>query len=116
MSKIIIVEGKTDKERLMEILDEPVEIVLTHGTLGYQEMENLVASLQDEEIYVLVDADDAGQKLRKQLNMEIPNLHHLYTRKMYREVATTPLEHLAEILERAHFKVKENISEEGLPI
>jgi len=31
MRKAIIVEGKTDKERLMEVLDEPVDIVCTFG-------------------------------------------------------------------------------------
>lgn len=107
MCKVIIVEGKTDKERLLEVLDEPVEIVCTYGTLGYEELENLISGFQDDEdIYVLADADDAGQKLRDQLNREFPNLHHLHTRKMYREVATTPWEHLAEVLERAHFQVK----------
>lgn len=106
MSKIIIVEGKTDKERLLEILAEPVEIICTHGTLGYQELEELVTSYQYDNVFVLVDADDAGAKMRTQLNKELPNLHHLYTRKMYREVATTPLEHLVEVLARAHFEVK----------
>ena len=40
-------------------------------------------------------------------NRELVNIHPLYTRKMYREVATTPLEHLTKIFLRAHFKVKE---------
>jgi toprim domain protein len=37
---------------------------------------------------------------------EFPNVRHLYTHRMYREVATTPLNVLAQILEGAHFAVK----------
>lgn len=105
--KVIIVEGKTDKERLLEILDEPVEIICTYGTLGYEELERLLGELQDREVYVLADADDAGNKMRKLINREFPHVTHLYTRKMYREVATSPKEYLFEMLERANFLVKE---------
>jgi toprim domain protein len=109
MGKVIIVEGKTDKERLSKILDEPVEIVCSYGTLSYEKIEELVSELDgaDTEIYLLVDADDSGEKIRKGLNQELPNIHHLYTQRMYREVATTPLEVLTEILRHAHFAVKE---------
>jgi len=37
---------------------------------------------------------------------EFPNVRHIYTHRMYREVATTPLHVLAQILEGAHFAVK----------
>lgn len=104
--KIIIVEGKTDKKRLLQILAEPVEIICTYGTLSEEKIEELIRPLADEEdVYVLVDADDSGNKLRNQLKQELPNARHLYTRRMYREVATTPPEFLAEVLHRAHFEV-----------
>ncbi len=35
-----------------------------------------------------------------------PNFKHLYTKKMFREVATTPTEELIRILENAYFAVK----------
>lgn len=113
MSKVIIVEGKTDKERLTQILDEPVEIICSYGTLSYEKIEELVNELDgpDTEIYLLVDADDSGAKIRKGLNQELPNIHHLYTQRMYREVATTPLEVLTEILRHAHFAVQEKAGE-----
>ncbi|MFC4767856.1 toprim domain-containing protein [Effusibacillus consociatus] len=103
--KVIIVEGKKDKERLLQILDEPVEIICTYGTLSDEKIEEIIWPLQDEDVYILVDADDAGNKLRNQLKQELPNAKHLYTRRMYREVQTTPLEHLAEVLLKAHFDV-----------
>ncbi|MDR3271208.1 MAG: toprim domain-containing protein [Peptococcaceae bacterium] len=106
MSKLMIVEGKSDKERLLAILDVEVEIVCTNGTLGTTALEALLDSLVADEIYVLTDADEAGNRLRRQVRREIPQARHLYTRKGYREVATTPLEHLAEMLQHGHFSVK----------
>jgi toprim domain protein len=113
MSKVIIVEGKTDKERLNEILDEPVQILCSFGTMSYEKLEEWATQLEDSEIYLLVDADDSGHKIRKQINQELPNVHHLYTHRMYREVATTPSDVLAEILAHAHFNVKERSPEDG---
>lgn len=48
MSKIIIVEGKTDKERLQEILVEPVEILCSHGTMGYEKLKNGPPNLKSQ--------------------------------------------------------------------
>lgn len=107
--KFIVVEGKTDKKRLQTVLAEPVEIICTYGTLGEEKIEELIWPLQDEEsVYILTDADESGNKLRNQLKRELPNARHLYTRRMYREVATTPLEHLVEILQKAHFEIHED--------
>lgn len=106
-SKAIIVEGKTDKEHLLKVLDEPVDIICTYGTLNSSKLENLVDIYKYEEVYVLVDADEAGEELRKQIKQEFPNVRDLYTRKKYREVAATPLEELVKLLFKAHFLVKE---------
>ena len=107
MSRVIIVEGKTDKERLQEVLSEPVEILCSYGTMSYEKIEEWASELEDSEVYLLVDADDSGEKIRKNLNQVLPNIHHLYTHRMYREVATTPLDVLAQVLEHAHFEVKD---------
>jgi toprim domain protein len=106
MSRVIIVEGKTDKKRLEQILDEPVEIVCTYGTLGPDKLEELITEYSEDEVCVLLDADDAGDKARRLLKQEFPNVRQVYTQRMYREVATTPLHVLAQILEGAHFSVK----------
>ncbi|MGI5901014.1 MAG: toprim domain-containing protein [Desulfitobacteriia bacterium] len=107
MAKAIIVEGKTDRERLLEVLDEPVNIIMTHGTISISELESFIDEEEYEEVYVLIDADHAGNNLRKEIKRLYPNFRHLYTRRKYREVATTPLEELAKILSQAHFLVKE---------
>lgn len=111
--KVFIVEGKTDQRRLEQVIaaTESIEYVLTYGTLGEEKLEELILPLVDEEVYVLVDADHAGNKLRKQLKHYLPNAHHLYTRKMYGEVASTPLEHIAYILDQANIEVNSNLLE-----
>jgi len=106
MSRVIIVEGITDKQRLLQLLDEPVEIACTYGTLGRDKLEQLIVEFSDDEVCVLLDADHAGDKARRLFKQEFPNVRHLYTHRMYREVATTPLNVLAQILEGAHFAVK----------
>lgn len=103
--KVIIVEGKTDKERIEQLIDEPVQIICTYGTLSYEKLEELIVPLQNEDVYILVDADTPGMKLRNQLKQELPNATHLYTRRMYREVARTPRDFLAKVLMDAHFDV-----------
>jgi toprim domain protein len=110
MSKVIIVEGKTDKKHLEQVLAEPVEIVCTYGTLGPERLEELIAKYSEDEVYVFLDADDAGDKTRLLFKREFPNVRHIYTHRMYREVATTPLSVIAQILEGTHFAV--NLSEE----
>jgi toprim domain protein len=106
MGKVIIVEGKTDKQRLQKLLDEPVEIACTYGTIGEDKLEELITEYGDHEVYVLLDADYSGDKMRRLFKHEFPNVHHLYTHRMYREVATTPWHVLAQILEGAHFVLK----------
>lgn len=103
--KLIIVEGKTDKEKIIPLMDESVEIICTYGTLGFEQMEEMLDYLENRDVYILVDADDAGNDLRRQLRSELPNATHLYVKKMHKEVARTPADELKRILENAHFCV-----------
>ena len=105
-NRIIIVEGKTDKEKILEVLEEPVEIFCTFGTLSNETLETIIAKYHKSDVYIFVDYDDSGEKTRKQLRRELPNAHHLYTEKIFKEVAATPLKYLSEILKTAHFNVK----------
>ena len=92
VEKVIIVEGTSDRRKIESIIREPVEIVCTNGTI------ELVDQFFDKEVYVLVDADDAGEKLRKQFRKEFPQAEHIYIDRSYREVATAPSSHLANVL------------------
>lgn len=98
MEKVIIVEGRSDKKKIANLIKEPVEIVCTNGTISSSKMDEFVDQLYDKEVYILVDADEAGEKLRKQFKREFPHAEHLYIDRTYREVATAPVQHLASVL------------------
>lgn len=106
--RIVIVEGITDKKKLNKVLDEEIEIICTHGTLGIERMEEMILdhNLDDRTVYILVDEDDSGYKLRKQLMEELPHAEHIYIDKTFREVAATPEAELARALLSRHFNVK----------
>lgn len=109
--KVIIVEGKNDKSRLLEVLAEPVDIICTYGTLGEEKIEELILPYELENVYVLVDADESGNKIRRWIKQVMPNATHIYTRKMYGQVSNTPLEHLAKILADVHIEVREDLAQ-----
>lgn len=100
MNKIIIVEGLTDKKQLEKVITEEVKIICTHGTLGVEQLDELIRryNLDHQEVYILTDQDEPGVKLRNKLIQDIPHATHVYIHKEYREVATTPTEVLAGIL------------------
>lgn len=113
VDKVIIVEGKSDKNKVQKIVNEPVEIICTNGTISATKLDELIESLEDKDVYVLVDADEAGEKLRKQLKREFPQAAHLYIDKMYREVATASAKHLATVLLGANIDVHAQYLEMG---
>lgn len=105
--KVIIVEGKTDKDKIEKMVNEEIDIVCTHGTLDLERMEYLIEryEMDERDIYILVDEDNAGKKLRKQLAIELPHAAHIYVDKNYREVAATPDSELAVALISSHISV-----------
>lgn len=99
--KIIIVEGLTDKKQIEKVItDEDVIIICTNGTLGIERFDELLEHyhLDDRDVFILVDEDDAGIALRKQLRAELPHAEHIYVSDEFREVATTPEDVLATTL------------------
>ncbi|MGF2617675.1 hypothetical protein FZC84_11620 [Rossellomorea vietnamensis] len=96
--KVIIVEGTSDRKKVKEIVKEPVEIICTNGTISITKLDELVDELFTRDVYILVDADESGEKLRKLFKREFPEAEHLYIDRMYKEVAAAPEYHLASIL------------------
>jgi len=112
--RVIIVEGKTDKQRLLQVLAEPVTICCTHGSYSTEKSRQLLETVeQADEVFVFTDQDDSGKKLRAQLAEDFPYAIHLYTRRMFTQVANTPLNVLADILEKAGFQVRSFAQEQG---
>ncbi|MYL33713.1 topoisomerase [Pontibacillus yanchengensis] len=107
LNKVIIVEGRTDKKQIQKILNEQVDIICTNGTLGIERLEELILEydLDNKNVYILVDEDDSGHKLRKQLSFELPHAEHIYIDKSFREVAATPEPELASALVSRHISV-----------
>jgi toprim domain protein len=103
--KVIIVEGTTDKKRLARIIAEPVEIICTNGTVSPFKLEEMLTPFEGRELFVFVDADDSGEKIRTLFKREFPSATHLYTEKVYREVATTPYKVLADVLLGADIEI-----------
>lgn len=106
LEKVIIVEGKSDKRKLMDVINENVEIICTNGTISLTKLDELIDVYFNKDVYVLVDSDEAGEKLRKQFKREFPEASHLYVDKMYREVASAPEQHIASILLSANIDVQ----------
>ena len=112
--KIIIVEGASDKKNVRMIVNEPLDILCTNGTISRAKLDDWIEILTDKDLYILVDADESGEKLRRQLKKEFPEAKHLHIDKMYREVATTPKHHLAEVLLRANIDIHSQYLNRGL--
>ncbi|KJL05377.1 MULTISPECIES: toprim domain-containing protein [Priestia] len=105
IEKVIIVEGKSDKKRIQDIIREPIEIICTNGTISLSKLDEIIDCTFNKEVYILVDSDDSGNKLRKQFKRELPEAEHLYIDKMYREVAAAPRHHIATVLLSANIDV-----------
>src|SRR5690625_7866737 len=76
--KVLIVEGKTDKRRVEEVLIEPVQIICTHGTMGVSKLDEILEQLDGSDIYILSDADKEGRKIRKWFKKYLSESTHIY--------------------------------------
>ena len=105
--KVIIVEGLTDKKQIEKIITESVIILCTHGTYDLERFDELIEKyeLDHRDVYILVDEDDAGKELRKQIIRELPHSTHVHVSEEYKEVAATPENLLANIFVRHNIKV-----------
>lgn len=103
--KVLIVEGGSDRKRLQKVLAEPVEIICTNGTISPYHIEEMLMPYEECELFVFLDADESGDKIRTLFKRDYPEAIHLYTERAYRQVETTPYQVLAVILHTAHFDV-----------
>lgn len=111
MEKVIVVEGRSDKTRIAPLIAEPVTILCTNGTVSVSRLEELLLPYEDLDIIILVDADKSGEKLRKLVKREFPEARHFYIDRSYKEVATTPIRILLDVLISANIRVNKLITE-----
>lgn len=101
MDIIIIVEGKNDRSRLRRLLSEEVGILCTFGTLNTHRTEQLRKEAHDKDVYLFLDNDASGKRIRGILRDAFPEAEHIYTRRGYAGVEGTPDEYLIQQLEKA---------------
>ncbi|AIY04895.1 hypothetical protein Plano_0930 [Planococcus sp. PAMC 21323] len=109
--KVIVVEGKSDKLRIAPLIAEPVTILCTNGTVSATRLEELLQPYEGQDMIILVDADSSGDKLRKLVKREFPEANHFYIDRRYKEVATTPLRILKDVLITANIQVNKLLIE-----
>ena len=97
----IIVEGKNDRSRLRRLLVDEVVILCTFGTLNTLKLEALRKKVGNEEVYLYMDNDSSGKKIRGILRDAFPDAGHIYTRRGYAGVEGTPDEYHLTQLEKA---------------
>ena len=95
VNKVIIVEGKSDKKRVQQVIAEPANIICTHGTMSIDKIDNMIETLYDKQVYVLADSDDEGEKIRKWFKRYLSESEHIYVDKTFCEVAKCPKNYLA---------------------
>ncbi|AKG36204.1 toprim domain-containing protein [Paenibacillus durus] len=100
MSITIIVEGKNDRSRLRRLLKPEVDILCTFGTLNTVKLETLRKQVGDSEVYLYMDNDSSGKKIRGVLRDAFPDAEHIYTRRGYAGVEGTPDEYNITQLEK----------------
>lgn len=101
MSISIIVEGKNDRSKVRRLVNQEVSIYCTFGTLNSLKMESLRKQVRDDDVYLFMDNDSSGKKIRGILRDLFPDAIQMYTRRGYAGVEGTPDEYIIAQLEKA---------------
>lgn len=107
--KVIIVEGKSDKHRVEAVLNEPVQIICTFGTMGVSKLDDILDQIAVTDIYILSDADKEGRKIRQWFKKHLSESKHIYIDPKFGAVARCPVDYLANVLERQGFQVNPSL-------
>ncbi|AWB45896.1 DNA primase [Paenibacillus sp. CAA11] len=101
MAITVIVEGKNDKSKLRRLLSPEIKILCTFGSLSSLKLDQLRKQAGDDEIYLFMDNDASGKKIRGILRDAFPDAEQIYTRRGYAGVEGTPDEYVIAQLEKA---------------
>ncbi|WP_172199499.1 toprim domain-containing protein [Saccharibacillus qingshengii] len=97
----VIVEGKNDRSKLRRLLEENIRILCTFGTPNSARLESLYREARDDEVFLFLDNDSSGRKIRALVSDLFPDADHMYTRRGYAGVEGTPDEYVVQQLEKA---------------
>ncbi|MEB8125297.1 toprim domain-containing protein [Staphylococcus succinus] len=107
LNQVIVVEGKSDKKRVKQVIDQPIDIICTNGTMGVGKLDEMIESLYDKQVFILVDSDREGEKIRKWFKRYLSESRHIRIDKQYCEVARYPKPYLSRVLSKHGFAVKD---------
>lgn len=102
IKELIVVEGTNDTKRLKSFFD--VDTIETHGMgLNKETIEYIRKANEIRGVILFLDPDTPGEKIRKRLNEEIPNLKNAFVMKEdARTRKKVGIEHASkEVLEEA---------------
>ncbi|MFO7262545.1 MAG: DNA primase [Bacillaceae bacterium G1] len=101
MTPVIVVEGKNDRRQLEKVLRPGIPILCTYGIPSSERLEWLKKHIGMAPLYIFVDNDAAGRRIRGVLADAFPDAEHIYTRRGYDGVEGTPLDYLVQQLAKA---------------
>lgn len=97
----VIVEGKNDRSKIRRLLSPDIQILCTYGSLNSLKLEQLKKMAGNSELFLFMDNDSSGKKIRAILRDLFPDAEQIYTRRGYAGVEGTPDEYLIQQLEKA---------------
>ena len=105
LNKVIIVEGKSDKKRVQQVIAEPINIICTHGTMSIDKLDDMIETLYEKQVFVLADSDDEGEKIRKWFKRHLSECENI-SMWIKHFVARCPKNYLAHVLSKHGFTVR----------
>ncbi len=100
INEVIVVEGRHDTERLRKYFD--CDTIETGGThLGKEVLSRIAEAQKTRGVIVFTDPDSPGNRIRHQINQNIPNCKNAYVQKAEaRTSRKVGVEHAAEAVLR----------------
>lgn len=102
----IIVEGRSDKLKIKQVLAENAMILCTNGTISEDDLLQLLEPYEMHTLITMFDADKNGQKLRQLMNRIYPEAIQLIIPVEYIEVAETPVHIIRKLLKQIKIQTK----------
>lgn len=102
MGKMILVEGRSDKQKIAPLINDEIVILCTNGTISEVDLIDLLAPYEHYEMVTMFDADRNGEKLRKLMTRTFSEAQHLLIPSQFKEVAETPTQVLLELFKAAN--------------
>ncbi|MDR2660642.1 MAG: ribonuclease M5 [Lactobacillaceae bacterium] len=80
--QVIVVEGRSDSQKLKTIFGEDIKTVETGGSSIDRTILDYLKSISDnQEIIILTDPDFQGERIRKIISHTVPNAKHAFISK-----------------------------------